>query len=269
MLPGHPDAQWLVQLHSDGIVIELALDPLDAAETNQLAMQVTKRELDDESALLLYRASEGNPLFVMEMATAGLGDAYSERTSAEDDFSVPGFSTANLPPRIYAVIAARLAQLSTGAHELVGLAATVGREFAVDILRMASGGDEAHLAHGLDELWQRRIVRSVQNNNFDFSHDKIRDVAYAELSPIKQRYWHVQVAHALETLHADNVDPVSAQLAAHYDQAGEALRAISFYQRAADVAQRVYAHHEATDLLRRGLGLLDIVPDQARHKNCG
>jgi len=266
MLAGQPVAQWLVQLRSDGSVIELALDPLDAAETNQLAMQVTKRELDDESALLLYRASEGNPLFVMEMATADLSDAYSERTSAEDDFSVPGFSTANLPPRIYAVIAARLAQLSTGAHELVGLAATIGREFAVDILRMASGGDEARLAQGLDELWQRRIVRSVQNNNFDFSHDKIRDVAYAELSPVKQRYWHVKVAQALETLHADNVDPVSAQLAAHYDQAGEALRAISFYQRAADVTQRVYAHHEATYLLRRGLGLLDNAPDQARNK---
>jgi tetratricopeptide (TPR) repeat protein len=118
----------------------------------------------------------------------------------------------------------------------------------------------------LDELWQRRIVRSVQNTSFDFSHDKIRDVAYAELSPIRQRYWHLKVAQALETLHADNVDPVSAQLAAHYDQAGEALRAISFYQRAADVAQRVYAHHEATYLLRHGLGLLDNVPEQARHK---
>lgn len=266
MLPGQPVAQWLVQLRSDGSVIELALDSLDAAETSQLAMQVTKRELDDESAFWLYRASEGNPLFVMEMATADLSDAYSERASADDYFSAAGFSPADLPPRIYAVIAARLAQLSPGAHELVGLAATVGREFTVDILRMASGGDEANLAHGLEELWQRRIVRSVQNNSLDFSHDKIRDVAYAELSPIKQRYWHLKVAQALETLYADNFDPVSAQLAAHYDQAGDALRAISFYQQSAEVAQRVYAHQEATYLLRHGLGLLDNVPDQASHK---
>ena len=226
MLPGQPVAQWLVQLRSDGSVIELALDSLDAAQTSQLAMQVTKRELDDESALRLYRASEGNPLFVMEMATADLSDAYSERASADDYFSAAGFSPADLPPRIYAVIAARLAQLSPGAHELVGLAATVGREFTVDTLRMASGDDEADLAHGLEELWQRRIVRSVQNNSLDFSHDKIRDVAYAELSPIKQRYWHLKVAQALETLYADNFDPVSAQLAAHYDEAGDALRAI-------------------------------------------
>ena len=89
MLAGQPVAQWLVQLRSDGSVIELALDPLDAAETNQLAMQVTKRELDDESALLLYRASEGNPLFVMEMATADLSAAYSERTSADSASVAP------------------------------------------------------------------------------------------------------------------------------------------------------------------------------------
>ena len=62
---------------------------------------------------------------------------------------------------MHAVIARRLAQLSPGARELAGLAATVGREFTLDILRKASGADEDKLDHGLDELWQRRIVRIV------------------------------------------------------------------------------------------------------------
>ena len=52
---------------------------------------------------------------------------------------------------------------------------------------------------------------------------------------------------------------------AHYEQAGEAVRAIPFYQRAAEVAQRVYAHEEAIDLLSRGLRLLDNLRDQARY----
>ena len=69
MVTAHPVAEWLVHLRSEGSVIELALDSLDAAETAQLAVQVTKRELDDESALRLYRETEGNPLFVVEMAT--------------------------------------------------------------------------------------------------------------------------------------------------------------------------------------------------------
>ena len=101
-------------------------------------------------------------------------------------------------------------------------------------------------------------------DSFDFSHDKLRDVAYAELSPMKRRYWHVRIARAIEMVHAADLDVVSTQLAAHYEQAGDTGRAVSFYQRAADVAQRVYAHDEAIALLRRGLELLDQLPDQAR-----
>ena len=103
-------------------------------------------------------------------------------------------------------------------------------------------------------------------DSFDFSHDKIRDVAYAELSPIKQGYWHLRIAQALEEIFAADLDPVSAQLAAHYEQAGETVRAIPFYQRAAEVAQRVYAHEEAIGLLRHGLQLLRNLPDQARRE---
>ena len=282
LLLGPPLAEWLVQLRSDGSLIELGLNSLDAAETTQLAVQVAKRELDDQSALRLYRETDGNPLFVVEMASAGLGTAPQEGGSGGGDYSIPRISTANLPPRMYAVIAGRLAHLSPGAHELTGLAASVGRAFTVDILREATGADEDNLTHWLDELWQRRIVRAVQQSasssddtstgqlfpagaaGFDFSHDKIRDVAYAELSPIKQRYWHLRLALALEVVSGTDLEPVSAQLAAHYDQAGEAARAIPYYQRAAEVAQGRYAYEEAIGLLRHGLGLVRRLPDKAR-----
>jgi predicted ATPase len=131
-------------------------------------------------------------------------------------------------------------------------------------------------------LWHRRILRTATHgpilgttnvptdelfsagpHTFDFSHDKIRDVAYAELSPIKQRYWHLRIARALKVIHATDLGPVSAQLAAHYEQAGEADRAIPFYQHAAEVSQGVYAHKEAIGLLRHGLRLLHNVPDKA------
>ena len=267
LVAGHPVAEWLVQLRSEGRVVELALDPLNASETAQLAAQVTKRELDDESALGLYHETEGNPLFVVEMANAGLSKAARERGIEGLARYAPQLSTANLPPRMHAVIAGRLAQLSPGAHELAGLAATIGRVFTVEILRKASGTDADSLTDQLDELWQRRLVRAApQSDSFDFSHDKIRDVAYAELSPIKQRHWHLRAAEALEEIHAAKLDPVSAQLAAHYERAGETVRAIPFYQRAAEVAQRVYAHEEAISLLRRGLWLLQNLPDQTRRE---
>jgi hypothetical protein len=57
------------------------------------------------------------------------------------------------------VIEARLAQLSPEARDLVGVAATIGREFTFDVLALAHGADEETAVRALDELWRRRIVR--------------------------------------------------------------------------------------------------------------
>ncbi len=284
LVPAHSVARWLLGLRSEGDVIELELESLGRDETAQLAAQVIKRDLDDRSAAQLYRETEGNPLFVVEMATAGLGKQARRRWSAGRDLSAPRFAAADLPPRMHAVIAGRLAQLSPTALELAGLAAVAGRAFSSEILRQASGSDPDSLTEAMDELWHRRIVRVAPQqsapspvsstsrvpgpgaNSFDFSHDKIRDVAYAELSPMKQRYWHSRVAQAMVTVHAADLDPVAAQVAAHYERAGEAARAIPFYQRAAEVAQRLYAHEESIALIKRGLALLDQVPDLAERE---
>jgi predicted ATPase len=280
LVPGHPVAEWLVGLRSEGSLVELDLEPLPAAETAQLAAQVVRRDLNQQSASRLYEETKGNPLYVVEMASAGLGAGARKRWSQGRDFSDVRFGPADLPPRMYGVIAGRLAQLSPEARELADLAAVVGRVCTVEILRAASGSDSDTLTERLDELWHRRILRAVPQrsadspttgetsgmdaSDFDFSHDKLRDVAYAELSPIKRRSWHARIAWAIETVHAADLDLVSAQLAAHHEQAGNAERAVVNYQRAAEVAQRVYAHDEAVALLRRGLALLDHLPDQRR-----
>ena len=71
--------------------------------------------------------------------------------------------------RVHAVIAARLAQLSALARELAGLAATIGRAFTFEVLARASDYDEDRLVRGLDELWQRRLVREQGASAYDFS----------------------------------------------------------------------------------------------------
>ena len=86
----------------------------------------------------------------------------------------------SLPPRVQAVIQHRLRQLSSAAREVASLAAVGGRSFTFATLAHASDLGEAGLACALDELWQRRIIREQELNAYDFSHDKLRDVAYSE-----------------------------------------------------------------------------------------
>jgi hypothetical protein len=80
---------------------------------------------------------------------------------------------------------------------------------------------------------------------------------YASLSPARRRSLHRHVAEALEVEHAANLDVACGQLAAHYEQAGLAARAVDFYQQAAAIARRLPANMAAIQYYRRALALLD------------
>jgi predicted ATPase len=203
----------------------------------------------------LYDDTEGQPLYVVETIRAGLAPSQISiaQTSA-------GLDIGRLPPKVYALIAARLGQLSGPARETAKLAATIGRRFDLELLVQASTTDIDSLVAPLDELWERQILRERGAAGYDFTHDRIREVAYAEIRPAQRKVLHRRVAGALEKAKAPDLDSVSAQLAAHYEQAGLPDRAILFYMRAADVAQRVYANEDAIDLLNRALTLFEFVP---------
>jgi predicted ATPase len=135
-----------------------------------------------------------------------------------------------------------------------------GRSFTLERLVRASATDIDSLVAPLDELWERQIVRERGATGYDFTHDRLREVAYAEIRPAQRKVLHRRVAGALEKVNAPDLDPVSAQLAAHYEQAGLPDRAIEFYMRAAGVAQRLCANEEAIGLLNRALALFEFVP---------
>ncbi|HWQ13341.1 MAG TPA: AAA family ATPase [Roseiflexaceae bacterium] len=259
----HPLNALLLALRVSGQAVELELGRLHAGATAALAGHMLGQAVDEQQAQRLYQETEGNPLFVVETIRAGLQVREAGRANGSASASVAAPTPAaarTLPPKVHAVIAARLTQLSTEAGALARLAATVGRAFSFEVLARASERDEDSLVRALDELWQRRIVREQGTSSYDFSHDKIREVAYAQVSPIQRRTLHRRVAQALESIHAADLDPVSAQVAAHYEQAGMPERAIGHYQRAASVAQRIYANEEAIALLDRGLALLAALP---------
>jgi predicted ATPase len=161
---------------------------------------------------------------------------------------------------VHAALAGRLLQLSASAREFVEFAATIGREFTLDLLITVGNADADSAAYALDELWHKRIVRERGANNYDFTHDKLREVAYGEISAPQRRMLHRRVAQALEAMHAEDLDPVSGQLASHYERAGMIVQAIPYYQRAASMAQRVYANEDAINLLSRSLVLLELLP---------
>ncbi len=248
----HPLHVLLHELRQTQQLTDLALHPLDVHETVQLAQQVRGQAFDADQAARLFRVTEGNPLLILETIRAETPDRQMPDFAGRE-------AAAGLPPlpaKTQAVIEMRLAHLSPAARGLAALAATIGRSFTFAILRQAGGEDDDRLVAALDELWRRRIVREHGSDGYDFSHDKIREVAYAGISPMRRQRLHLQVAEALEHLHAGELHKVSARIAAHYRQAGEVAKAATFYLHAARDMQFGYAYEETTTHLRQGLALL-------------
>lgn len=255
----HPLHNLLRQLHRERRCSELTLAPLNAEETASLVEQMVG-EKPMTWIEHLFQESEGNPLFVVESVRARQIDGQVAQTSRSN-----GSLSGSLPPTVQSVIAARLAQLTPAAYRLAQFAATIGRAFTFDVLATASGLDEDALMQNLDELWQRRIVREKESG-YDFSHDKIRETAYAELSQARRRQVHGKVAKALERVFAHDLDEVCGQLAVHYEQAQQWERAAMYWQQTARRAAAQFAHGEAVHAITCALNLIPVHEPLTRYR---
>lgn len=238
--PPHPSHRLAHDLLAEGRCLVVPLTPLGREDMATLANAAAEQTLDDVGVDRLETATEGNPLFVIEMVRSG-------RAGSGDGLE--------LPPRVHAVIMQRLEQLSPAARRAAEMAAVMGRQFTYPVLQRAYDGNDDLLA-ALDELWQRRIIREQGTDAYDFSHDRIREATYESVRPVMRRAFHAQAAAALADYHAHNLDGVSSQIAAHYAAAGERMQAIAYYRRAAANAASTFANNEALRLYQAALDLL-------------
>ena len=254
----HPLAQLTEALRSEGRVTEIALNRLSHEETTTLAEHIAGHPLQHERADMLFMETEGNPLFVVETLRAEMkssleGEAFE--TSAQP--SEPSAAARlGLPPRALGVIVQRLSRLSPEAHALMDAAAVIGRSFGFAVLAHVADLGENDLVRGLDELWQRRILREQGSSAYDFTHGKLCAVAYAELSPARRRVLHRRVAEALKAVYASDVESINAQIASHYEQAGIFEDAVDYFRRAASHARYLYANDAAIAYYQRALALI-------------
>lgn len=250
---GHALLETLQTLQMSDQTTDITLEPLDQLGTSQLATQISGEELDIDDATFLFRETEGNPLFVVESVRAGL----VKKLSDEKQGIIQSASTEThvLPQKVKFVLEARLSQLSPTASDLAKLASVTGKEFSSNLLQNASGLDEDQYVRSIDELWHHRILKEFGKESYDFSHDKLKEVAYQSMSNAQKRLGHQKVAKAIEITFPNTLDSLSQQLAVHFEQAGFLDRAIFYYLLAARVARQVVANDDAANLIIYALNL--------------
>jgi class 3 adenylate cyclase len=224
----------------------LPLPALSAEDSRTLAT-LRLQGLSSEDADRLAETAEGNPLFIEQLAA----------TLAESSGS-----GGSLPTTVRGIVAARLDALPASERALLLDAAVVGKTFWRGALERIGG--EADGIPGLLGALERRdlVVRDTRSiiegeQQYNFKHVLIREVAYELLPRARRQERHAAVARFFEDSTAE-LGEITTALARHWRDAGEPSRAVDYFIRAGDQAELGWAKDQAAILYREAL---DLVPD--------
>jgi len=235
---------------------QLSLGALSRADTAALVRALASRDIDAPAAVRLanqvWLMSKGNPFMVVESMRA-----------LETGEIAPVHGRLPLPQRVREVISGRLERLSPRARQIVAAAATIGREFDFTLLERAAALGELQTTAGVEELVRKGVIHGI-DDRFDFSHDTIREVAFAQISSHRRKALHRRVATAMEQLPPDDLQLHAAALANHFCEGEVWDKALEYLSRAAMQAAARSANWEAVVLFDRALDALEHLPKVER-----
>jgi tetratricopeptide (TPR) repeat protein len=174
----------------------------------------------------------------------------------------------HVPRTVHEVIGRRYSGISDRARQVLDVAAVVGPRFAIGVLRQVSGLDEELLLDALDETSRARLTREIPDliGSYGFAHAISRDVIYARLSAARRSYLHRRVAEAVERRPGSRSGGAFAELAYHFQAAGEPEKAARYAIEAGDHAFGCSAYEGAARYYESALHLGLAAPQQQQQR---
>lgn len=262
-------------LHYEDLSEELELARLSLATVKQVAQTMTPGADIDRLARFLYRLSLGNPFILFETLTEMQERGWLQPT-ADGQWALkagPLDQEDLIPDEVQTQIRRRVARLSPESRRLLSLAAVIGRPFEAKLLQAASGAAPEQVLDCLDDWLARNLMQEIVSQEqqalqvggplthsdcrYDFSHDLIRAVVYADLSQARRQIMHTQLGDALEQVYAGQLDQIGEWLAHHYHHGYRPHKALVYLQQAGQQAQTVYALPLALEHFQQALRYWD------------
>lgn len=261
----HPLSAALVDWNRERLVTRIALGRFSLTETRALlAALLSEPTISQEFSEAIYHETEGNPFFIEEVVKSLIeqGDVYR----GEARWERKAIAELTIPQSIKEAIGRRLNRLSAECVEVLHTAAALGKAFAFERLAATLNLSEDDLLDALDEADAAQLTQAEGGELFAFTHDKIREVLYEELNPIRRRRLHQRIGEGLEKLYAASPtrEASAPDMAYHFIQSGDLPRGLKYSLEAAAQAQRWYALEEALRHYQRAAEMAEALglPDQ-------
>jgi len=233
---------------------EMLLARLSATELELLAANFLGGPIAASLSELVWRRAEGNPLFAEQILLYLREEQFLVRDS-EGHYSLAVLPDWALPGNVRSLLVARLDRLRPPVKEVVQTASVLGREFDLAVLAQMLP-TAADLPAHVEAATAAAIWTPLDESRYLFRHILLRDAAYEMQLRARRRRLHQLAAEAMVLVYAPELGPRAADLAHHYDAAGEREIAVDWYRRAAQHASARYANEVALGYYSRALSLL-------------
>ena len=163
------------------------------------------------------------------------------------------------------LLSARIDRQPEPLKRLLQVAAVLGREFRLSVLKALAPGADVEPA--ITELVSRELLREkdvIPEPLYAFSHPLVQEAAYRGLLVKSRTELHGRAGEALERLHAGRLDDVLDDLVEHFIRSADRQRAVHYLTLAGDRAASLFAYREAQAAYARALERAPAGPDGAR-----
>jgi class 3 adenylate cyclase/predicted ATPase len=250
---------WMGRSH----LTQVMVNRLPQRQAVEVIRQVARgKALPSEVVEQIVAKTDGVPLFVEELTKMVLESSLLQEREVSYALTGP-LPPLAIPATLHDSLMARLDRLAM-VKGLAQLGATLGREFAYDLLQAVSLLEEETLQRGLHQLVEAELLYQrglPPTATYRFKHVLIQDAAYQSLLRSTRQQYHQRIAQALESRFPDIVETQPALLAHHYTEAGAMAQALPYWRRAGQDAGERSAHLEAIAHVSKGLEVLQTLPN--------
>lgn len=236
------------------------LRPLDVVASSTLIDELSAASpMTKEITALVMSRAEGIPLFIEELTRAALDNIRLAPTPMSNRRS----SSDNIPDSLQSSLLSRLDKLGP-AKEIAQIAATIGRDFNVDLLQAVSGVTGDFLQRALDDLVMSGLINrrtELAEPIFSFRHVLLQQAAQGTLLRERRQHLHGQIAGQMEALDPAASSAYPELLAQHFADAALFGRSADYWMLAGTKAAKTWAKADAARFFEKGLEVVGMLPD--------
>ncbi|MEE9569205.1 MAG: hypothetical protein V3W37_07455, partial [Candidatus Binatia bacterium] len=221
--------------------------------------------IDSDLEDLILEKTEGVPFFIEEFIKS-LKDLMIIKRKNNKYHLAKDIREVTIPSTIQDVIMARVDSLPEVAKEVLQTGSVIEREFGYELIKKVTGLPEQELLSHLSVLKDSELLyeRGIfPQSAYIFKHALTQEVAYNSLLVKRRKEIHEKIGRATEELYLERLEEFLEMLAYHFDQGEVWDKAVSYLRQAGGRAIKKSAYVEAIVHLRKGLEVLQRLPETA------